>query len=121
MKISSIPELIGFPPFPYPLILCQVRLGTFQRFSKRLGFNSVWHRQGGYQGFNAQVQAGARDAGFQVEGTPNLPSPAWHELGFHSRGGAGVLLTAACGGLGLITGRAGTSLHKIYMMGDVLD
>lgn len=95
MKIHSIPELIGFPAFPYLLLLCQVYLGTFQRFSKRLGFNSAEHHQGGGQGLSTQVQAGARDDGLQAEKTPNLPSRAGMSQAF--KGEAGVLLTTVCG------------------------
>ena len=95
MKIHRVPKLIGFPAFPYLLLLCQVRLGTFQRFSKRVGFNSAEHHQGGGQGLSTQVQAGARDDGLQAEETPHLPSHVGTSQTF--KGEAGVVLTTVCG------------------------
>lgn len=114
MKICNIPEFIGFPAFPYPLILCQVCLGTFQRVSKCLGFISVQHHEGGCQGFNTEVQSGARDARFRAEETANLPSHAWQELGVQSTSPALCSLWQP----GFDYSGAGTGRHEAVTKGE---
>lgn len=58
--------------------------GNILKGLKMFGFISVQRHEGGCQGFNTQVQSGARDARFPAEETANLPSDAWQEWGVQS-------------------------------------
>lgn len=114
MRIYNIPQFIGFPAFPYPLILCQVHLRTFKRVSNVWGLIlcNIAREDAWDSTLRVSLVPGIPDSGLRKHQT--CPLMLGMSRVFKSR----VLLTAAWGSLGLITARAGTNLHEAVTMGE---